>query len=125
MAVGLRLDTLRGHRLLTSETNPDLWQEWPAHRRAGENTSSGLGDDSLLIQAALNGHGVALLDRNLLSDFIRGGLLVPFAGFDPWVRGTGWHLVFDQAQQTEEIITALIDWMLDEVATSGSGKRAS
>jgi LysR family transcriptional regulator, glycine cleavage system transcriptional activator len=123
-AAGLSPDTLRGHRILTCETEPNLWQEWPDNGAVGENTFSGFGDDSLLIQATLNGHGIALLDCNLLSDLLRGGLLIPFSRFDPWVRGSGWHLVFDHSHQVEEIVTALVDWMLDEVATSGPDAHA-
>lgn len=118
LAAGLSPDKLGGHRILTSETEPNLWREWPGSRDADANDFSRFGDDSLLIQATLNGQGIALLDCNLLSDLLKGSLLVPFSRFEPWVRGSGWHLVFDHGNQIEELVTALIDWMLDEVATS-------
>jgi LysR family glycine cleavage system transcriptional activator len=116
-ATGLGLNRLRDHKLLESETSPALWEEWSSANDVHDNLSniSTFGDDSLVIQAALNGHGVALLDCNLLSGLIDGGQLVPFIAFDKWLRGTGWYLVFEERHQDEEIFTALIDWILDEV----------
>jgi len=115
-AAGLKSNSLHGHQLLASETNPDLWQGWPGYNGAPDGLSylSRFGDDSLVIQAALNGHGVALLDCNLLSELMTRGQLAPLAGFDKWIRGTGWHLVFEESRQHEEILTALLDWILDE-----------
>lgn len=115
-ALGTKSGTLEGHNLLVSETEPALWQEWQGST-VGLGTPSrlsGFGDDSLVIQAALNGYGLALLDCNLLAGLIKSGQLVPLAAFEKWVRGTGWHLVFEERHQDEEIFTALIDWILDE-----------
>lgn len=115
LAAGLKLATLAGHTLLVSETRPTLWQEWPDIGCAIDNPPpSSFGDDSLVIQATLNGHGVGLLDCNLLSELITSGLLVPLGSFAKWIRGTGWHLVFEESHHDEEIFTALIDWILDE-----------
>jgi LysR family glycine cleavage system transcriptional activator len=116
-AIGLELNCLRAHKLLESETSPALWEEWSSANDVHEDllNVSTFGDDSLVVQAALNGHGVALLDCNLLSELLTGEQLVPFVAFEKWLRGTGWYLVFEERHQNEEIFTALIDWILDEV----------
>jgi LysR family transcriptional regulator, glycine cleavage system transcriptional activator len=122
-ATGLELNCLRDHKLLESETSPALWEEWSSANSVHENLSNvfTFGDDSLVVQAALNGHGVALLDCSLLSELVTSGQLVPFVAFHKWLRGTGWYLVFEERQHDEEIFTALIDWILDEVNNVQSG----
>jgi LysR family glycine cleavage system transcriptional activator len=106
------------HRLLVAEDRPSIWDEW-TRVTAGSIWSASvtvLGDYSLVTQAAMNGHGIALLDRNLLSRQLNLGLLVAVADSPQWETGDGWYLVFDQRVSIEEHVTALLDWLLSEVA---------
>jgi LysR family glycine cleavage system transcriptional activator len=111
-----RLPPLAGHTLLLAETAPELWAEWCA--AAGAMDEPGrrlvLGDDGLVIQAALNGLGVALADRRLVEDPLREGRLVTAADLPPFVRGTAWYLVAAAERAGDPAVAALARWLLME-----------
>lgn len=73
------------------------------------------GDDTLLVQAALNGLGIAPLDCRLLSELIRNRQLVTL-GDAKTSTGAGWYLVFRTTERSEERLTAVMDWFLSEVS---------
>ncbi len=86
------------------------------------DTVLAFGDDGLVMQAALNGLGVALLDRNLAYTYLHDGRLVSAFAAPAWERGTAWYLVFEEARRDEESMTALLDWVLD--AARGTSRDA-
>jgi LysR family glycine cleavage system transcriptional activator len=111
--------TMAGHTLLASETSSDLWARWREHAsmEGGAESVMVFGDDTLVVQAAVNGLGVALLDRNLLS------VVLPVTGtsFPFWTYRRGSEapaLVFDESRRRDEGLTALLDWLMTE---TGSG----
>ena len=112
------------HTVLASDTAPELWPEW--QRAVGwdrpADTVLTFGDDGLVMQAALNGLGVALLDRNLAYTYLHDGRLVSAFAAPTWERGTAWYLVFEEARRDEESMTALLDWVLD--AARGTSRDA-
>lgn len=105
---------LNGHTILASQTAPELWPEWQAATAeiSSPETVLTLGGDGLVIQAALNELGIALLDRHLASGYLHEGRLVSAFATPVWRRGTAWYLVFEEARREEESVTALLDWML-------------
>jgi DNA-binding transcriptional LysR family regulator len=114
--------TMAGHTLLVSETSPDIWSRWRQHTAMGGGAENVMmfGDDTLVVQAAINGLGVALLDRNLLSGFLRDGQLVSLLDVPAWKRGSGWYLVFDESRRDDEGLTAVIDWLIAETGLARS-----
>jgi LysR family glycine cleavage system transcriptional activator len=107
-----------GHRMLVCEARPTLWMEWASATQLEivDGNLTTFGDDLLVVQAAINGHGIALLDCNLVSRQLNSGQLVALANMPRWETGEGWHLVFEERIQTEEGFTALIDWLLMEAS---------
>jgi DNA-binding transcriptional LysR family regulator len=82
----------------------------------GRTSLAKFGDALLVAQAAINGHGIALLDATLLSRQLDSGQLISLATMPKWETGEGWYLVFEERIQTEEGFTALIDWLLMEAS---------
>jgi LysR family glycine cleavage system transcriptional activator len=111
-----RLPPLAGHTLLVAETAPDAWPNWRAATGAeGEPARTlVLGDDGLVIQAALNGLGVGLVDRRLAEEKLREGRLVAAADTPPLIRGTAWYLVAPAGHAADPPFAALAQWLLAE-----------
>jgi LysR family glycine cleavage system transcriptional activator len=111
-----RLPPLAGHTLLVAETAPDAWPDW--RTAAGVEDESArtlvLGDDGLVIQAALNGLGVGLVDRRLAGEPLRDGRLVAAADLPPLIRGTAWYLVAPADRAGDPPVAALAQWLLAE-----------
>jgi DNA-binding transcriptional LysR family regulator len=118
---GCLSETLAGsatphYRSLVAEDRPSVWDEW-AHATGGSIDAAAttvLGDQSLVTQAAINGHGIALLDHRLISRQLKVGLLVALPDVPSWETGEGWYLVFNEQASKEESLTALTDWILHE-----------
>jgi LysR family transcriptional regulator, glycine cleavage system transcriptional activator len=108
--------TFTHYRLLVAEDRPGIWEEWARATRGSIRSAnvSVLGDHSLVTQAAMNDHGIALLDRNLLSRQLKLGVLVALADAPQWETGEAWYLVFEERVSTDESLTALMDWLLLE-----------
>lgn len=104
------------HQLLASETSPDIWKSWLSPETAdAKGRVMIFGDDTLLVQAALNGLGIAPLDCRLLSELIRNRQLVTL-GDAKTSMGAGWYLVFRTTERSEERLNAVMDWFLSEVS---------
>jgi DNA-binding transcriptional LysR family regulator len=114
-----RRTTVAEYTILVSETAPDLWAEWRTEYSMSEpdNNTLTFDDDGLVIQAALNGLGIALVDRHLAATYVQDGRLIKALDVPVWEPGTGWYLVFDETRRGEEGLTALLDWMLDASAS--------
>jgi LysR family glycine cleavage system transcriptional activator len=111
-----RLPPLAGHTLLVTETAPELWADWCAVSGASGEPARRLvlGDDGLIIQAALNGLGVGLVDRRLAEEPLREGRLVAASDAAPLIRGTAWYLVAPADRAGEAPFAALARWLLAE-----------
>ncbi len=111
-----RLPPLVGHTLLVAETAPDAWPDWRAATGAEDEPARTLvlGDDGLVIQAALNGLGVGLIDRRLAEEKLREGRLVSATDAPPLIRGTAWYLVAPADCAADPSFTALAQWLLAE-----------
>jgi len=115
---GLRQNApaLREQQLLASETALDIWKSWlPPEETDARGHIMTFGDDTLLVQAALNGLGIAPLDCRLLSELVRNGQLVT-VDERKVSTGAGWYLVFRGTENSEERLTAVMDWFLSEVS---------
>jgi LysR family transcriptional regulator, glycine cleavage system transcriptional activator len=108
--------------ILVSEDRLGVWDDWArATTRSFNSTDvSVFGDDLLVVQAAMNDHGLALLDRNLLSRQLALGHLVELPDMPRWETGEGWYLAFDERGRMEESLVALMDWLLLEVSANTS-----
>jgi DNA-binding transcriptional LysR family regulator len=88
--------------LLVSETEPNLWEEWAEHSHSDIAASRRLilADDALVLQAALNGIGAALLDLRMIQGFVDSAAL----------------MVSSEGRRTEPSISAFIAWAREVVA---------
>ena len=109
------LDLLEGATLLTAETAPGLWDAWSRamDRPLRPRRRLNLADEGLVIQAALNGLGAALVDRHLVEPAVREGRLVPLDDRPAWRPGTAWYLVHET---TAPALGTFSRWLLDETA---------
>ncbi len=108
-------DPLDGATLLTAETAPGLWDAWSRamDRPLAPRRRLSLADEGLVIQAALNGLGAALVDRHLVEPALREGRLVLLDDRPAWRPGTAWYLVHGGATRP---LGAFADWLLAETA---------
>ena len=104
-----------GMTLLEAETAPGLWSAWSAamDRPLTPRRRLILADEGLVIQAALNGIGVGLVDRHLVEPALREGKLVLLDDRPAWRPGTAWYLVHGQSTRS---LAAFADWLLLECA---------
>ncbi len=75
----------------------------------------------LALEAAIAGNGVAIADRRLVADHLRGGRLVaPFDIVLP--REFAYYLVYPQSRVGDPNIAVFREWLLGEIAESGLGE---
>ena len=128
---------LKHHTLIHIEWDAQ-WATWPNWamwlRAAGApeiDATRGLhlSQTSLALQAALDGHGVALGDSTLVADDLAARRLVrPFSISLKGPSQFAYHLVHAPRRSEEPLIKAFRRWILDEVARTRvpeSGARAS
>lgn len=114
-----RPNDLKQHILLhetTAMAQPDYpdWRDWLKKARAtAVNPETGLYFETgyLLIQAAIDGQGVALERNALVTPAIKAGKLVKV--FDLSIRETvnGYYLVFPENRLTDSKIQAFLSWI--------------
>ncbi len=104
--------------LLASETEPNLWEEWAEHSNVDVSARRKLllSDDALVLQAALNGVGAALLDVRVIHGFIQSTALEVRSA--RWKRGTAWYLVLDEGRRSEMSISTFVSWAFQAMADS-------
>ena len=125
-------DDLAGYPLLHSSwaegsTSAPGWRMWL--RAAGSTIvdpepGARFGSDSMLVEAALAGQGVALVDNAVVARELDGGELVrpfPPALFEE--TSFGYHLVHPERHRTTPKVLALREWLLAEVARDRHGRR--
>lgn len=95
--------------------NP-TWPRWlAAARTRGVDAHAGLrfSDESHAIQAAVAGHGIALLSLTLVADELAAGTLtVPFG---PQMRGKSYHLVYRDKRPAAAPVAAVRAWLLSDL----------
>lgn len=102
------------------ETTP-LWPGWFAKARRRYERSGGdlvFSDETHAIQAAVAGHGVALLSLALVADDIAAGALTN--PFGPVLEGLGFHIVIPNHHAAEGNVSAVRDWLVSEVKAPAS-----
>jgi LysR family glycine cleavage system transcriptional activator len=100
----------------SDSANP-TWPRWlTAARVRGVDPHAGLrfSDESHAIQAAVAGHGVALLSLTLVADELAAGTLV--TPFGPQMRGHSYHLVYRDARAAVTPVAAVRSWLLSELS---------
>ena len=109
---------LRFHTLLHDQPR-DLWARWLELAGASEvevNTGPGFSDSGLVLQAAIDGHGVALGRVFLAADDIAAQRLVkPFELKLP--NDYIYWLVYPKSSAAKPRIEAFRDWLLEETMT--------
>jgi len=109
---------------MDSETAPN-WQMWL--RAAGIDTvdpSRGprFSHDSMAVQAAIEGHGVALAVSTLVADDLAAGRLVrPFPPTINEDTAFGYHLVYPHDNATDPRVRAFHDWISAEIGQTEPG----
>ncbi|HEX7813515.1 LysR family transcriptional regulator [Dyella sp.] len=98
---------------------PD-WNAWMAHAGAvlADTTRElGLGDGTMMLQAAIEGQGVALAQRLLIAyDVAAGRLVEPFAASTPWRHA--YHLTVAQGVADRSEVSIFCEWLRAEVLAS-------
>lgn len=106
---------LRYHTLLHDQPR-DLWVRWLEMADAPDvdaNAGPGFSDSSLVLQAAIDGNGVALGRVFLAADDIAAGRLVkPFAQNLP--NDYSYWLVYPRSAATKPRVELFRDWLLSE-----------
>lgn len=123
----LRPEDLVHHTLLhvqwkmESESAPN-WRMWL--RAAGvEGVDPDRGPrftvENLALQAAIEGHGVALVSSALVADDLKTGRLVrPFAPATTEATAFSYYLVYPPASGTDPKVQAFRQWIMEEVAAA-------
>jgi len=97
--------------------NP-TWPRWlTAARVRSIDAHAGMrfSDESHAIQAAIAGHGVALLSLTLVADELAAGTLV--VPFGPELQGHSYYLVHSNTRALSESASAVRSWLLAELRT--------
>ena len=112
-------EDLRHHLLLAGDEHPG-WAEWLRHAGVeGVEVPRGplLDDSSLVLQAAIDGQGVALTRASLAAhDLAAGRLIKPFELALPF--HLAYYLVAPEATADQPKVKAFRDWLLAEVQAS-------
>jgi LysR family glycine cleavage system transcriptional activator len=102
--------------------SPD-WTRWCTAAGVHElDTQSGVHfpDSALAVQAAIAGHGVAIVSLVLVADALDAGLLA--APFAPVLRGETYHFACAPDLETRPDIVALRNWFVTLMSAQGATK---
>jgi len=114
------------HTLLISH-RPTEWEAWSQH--AAVDLASArrlqLTDYNIVLQAALNGQGIAMGRSLLVTDYLRrGALLAPLPDFAT-APGLGYWAVLPSGGTDKPAATMFVNWLRREIAEAGSAGRRS
>lgn len=109
---------LRGHPLLHNATRPHAWPDWfkaVGLPRAGAQDGPSYGHFFMVLQAAVEGRGVALVPRVLIEgDLAAGTLVIPF---EAAVESAGaYYLLYREHHRDSERLRPFREWLLNERA---------
>ena len=110
-------DDLARHTLLHAEGTADAWRMWlVAAGATGVDPASGqvLSDTTAVIQAAIDGMGVAISDRKFIArELQQRRLVTPFEIDMP--SGGAFYFVYPEGRADDRRIAAFRDWVLGEL----------
>jgi LysR family glycine cleavage system transcriptional activator len=112
----LRTATLLHFDWRRSDPANPTWSRWlTAARIRGVDAHAGIrfNDESHAIQAAIAGHGIALLSLTLVAEELSGGTLV--VPFGPEMRGHSYYLVQSNRRTLTESARAVRAWLVAEI----------
>ena len=113
---------LKHHNLLRLRTfilstDYPTWHTWLNAVGGNEvDPESGLAMESgyMLLQAAINGQGVALERKALVEPLIKSGQLIQPFDFSIQETTTGYYIVFSESDSSDPKIQAVIKWLISE-----------
>jgi LysR family transcriptional regulator, glycine cleavage system transcriptional activator len=109
---------LRRHVLLHDDA-PEGWSQWLARQRAhGVDAARGtvLVDSSMLVEAAVQGQGIALARLSLaLGELSAGRLVLPFPTIAPLPTTLSYYLVAPRENLSRPAVAAFCEWLRREV----------
>ena len=92
-----------------------MWMQAAGIKDFDDRSGLHFGQTSLTIQAALDGHGVALGDSNLVADDLAAGRLVkPFELSLKAPAAFGYHVITRPDLKDAPMVEAFRDWVLAE-----------
>ena len=110
---------LRGHVLLHDDTR-DAWARWfEARKVSGIEATRGteLSDSSMLVEAAVRGHGVALARWSLaMDDLAAERLVLPFPKIAPMPTGRSYYLAAPKENLARSPVAKFRDWLMQETS---------
>lgn len=118
-------DDILSHTLLTSH-RPTEWEAWSRHTALDLTSASRLQltDYNIVLQAALNGQGVAIGRSLLVADHLRrGALLAPLSDFAT-APGLGYWAVLPGSGAGKPAAAMFVNWLRREIAEAGSAGMA-
>ncbi len=128
---GLRTVDDLGRFPLLRDDDPDAWRIWlDAHGARAVDAAGGslLTDSSMVVDAAVNGQGVALVRLSLAADELAAGRLVrPFPRVGPMPTGSAYRLVGPRHAMGRPEVAAFRAWIREEIRTlaaAGEGRVA-
>jgi LysR family glycine cleavage system transcriptional activator len=110
---------LEGQTLLEDD-HPHAWQEWLGRQkvRLGSYRRTVLDDSSMLLEAAVRGHGFALSRWSLSVDEVSlGRLVLPFPKIAPLPTGLSYWLAAPSESYRRPEVAAFREWLREEVAS--------
>jgi LysR family glycine cleavage system transcriptional activator len=118
-------DDILAHTLLISH-RPTEWEVWSRHAALDLAAARRLQltDYNIVLQAALNGQGVAMGRSLLVAEHLRRGtLLAPLPGFATAPR-LGYWAVLPSGGTDKPAATMFVNWLRREIAEAGSAGRS-
>jgi LysR family glycine cleavage system transcriptional activator len=119
---------LAHHTLLYSQIRPHAWRKWMEAAGCTEidlSQAQKFESSALAYEAAVEGLGVALGERELISDDVRRGRLVTPIAFSQ-VQPEAYYLIYQRQPQATPRLKEFRDWILSQHAAprvSGRGLR--
>jgi LysR family glycine cleavage system transcriptional activator len=113
-------DLLRGRPLLHNATRARAWPDWfkaMGLPRVGAEDGPSYGHFFMVLQAAIEGRGVALVPRALVEgDLTAGTLVIPFPA--PVESAGAYYLLCREHQSESERVRRFREWLLSERETA-------
>lgn len=110
--------------IIHSVRRADDWQRWLNGAGYGDlklTRKLFFSTSTLAIQAAIDGMGVAMVQHEYVKDRLaRGVLVAPFKYVA--ASGQGYYLVWPTTRRKSSVVSAAVDWIREEAATSISAK---
>jgi LysR family glycine cleavage system transcriptional activator len=120
-------EDLRRHVLLHDDAR-DAWPRWiDAQGLGGVDGRHGteLSDSSMLVEAAVRGHGVALARFSLaMDDLAAGRLITPFPDVPPMATGLAYYVVAPKENLSRAPVVRFRDWLKREARVLRSRSRS-